>query len=41
VNLEFLTKRRDIKEIALPENGTSSSKIQSASLNFDLFVQCV
>jgi hypothetical protein len=27
-----------MKEIAIPENGTS--KIQSVSLNFDIFVQC-
>ena len=28
--LEFMTKRSDIKEIARPENRTSSSRIQSA-----------
>ena len=39
--LEFMTKRSDIKEIARPENGTSSSRIQSVSLNFDMFVQSV
>jgi hypothetical protein len=36
--LEFLTKRSDIKEIARPQNRTS--RIQSVSLNFDMFVQC-
>ena len=39
--LEFMTKRSDMKEIARPENGTSSSRIQSVSLNFDMFVQSV
>ena len=34
-----MTKRSDIKEIARPENGTS--RIQSVSLNFDMFVQCL
>ena len=38
--LEFMTKKSDIKEIARPENGTLSSRIQSVSLNFDMFVQC-
>jgi hypothetical protein len=33
-----VTKRSDIKEIARPENGTS--RIQSVSINFDMFVQC-
>ena len=35
---EFLTKRSDIKDIARPQNG--SARIQSMSLNFDMFVQC-
>jgi hypothetical protein len=36
-----MTKISDIKEIARPENGTAISRIQSVSLNFDMFVQSV